>query len=187
VAEEITSRFLNVISLFNGVIPMMALQLNAMQVDEKIILNFTKVLDEISTGAVEQEEELSEREATDRNYWEEKGSELSMGLADECLELLKEIDATLALTYNKYYIGLRQGNRANNFVIFKAKKKFLRAEVRVADLDAVREELKNADIEVLGVDKRWRRVRFIINKGEIPGHKEALGKILLKAYKESTE
>jgi len=72
VAEEITSRFLNVISLFNGAIPMMALQLNAIQIDDKIILNFTRVLDEISTAAIEEEEELSEREATDRNYWEEK-------------------------------------------------------------------------------------------------------------------
>lgn len=165
VAEEITGRFLNVISLFNGAIPMMAVQLNAMQIGDRIVLNFTRVLDEISPGAIEEEEELSEREATDRGYWEEKGSELSMGLADECLEVLQELDSTLTLTYNKYYIGLRQGNRANNFVIFKAKKKFLRVEVRVADLDSLREEMKNADIEVIGIDKRWGRVRFIINRG----------------------
>jgi hypothetical protein len=187
VAEEITSRFLNVISLFSGAIPMIALQLNAIQIDNNIVLNFTKVLDEISQGAIEMEEELSEREVTDRNYWEDKGSELSLGLADECLEVLKEIDNTLAFSYNKYYIGLRQGNRPNNFVVFKAKKKFLRVEVRVADLDVLREELKNADIEVLSIDKRWGRVRFIINKGEIPSHKEALRNIFLRAYKESME
>ena len=187
IAEEITSRFLNVISLFNGAIPMMALQLNAIQLDDRIILNFTRVLDEISPGTIEEEEQLSEREATDRNYWEQKGSELSLALADECLEVLKEIDSSLALTYNKYYIGLRQGNRANNFVIFKAKKKFLRVEIRFADVDALREELKNIDIEVIGIDKRWGGVRFIINKGDIPAHKEALKNIFLKAYKESME
>ena len=186
-AEDITSRFLNVISLFNGAIPMMALQLNAIQIDDRIILNFTRVLDEISPGALEEEEALSEREATDRDYWEQKGSELSLELADECLEVLKEIDNTLALTYNKHYIGLRQGNRPNNFVIFKAKKKFLRVEVRVGDLDTLREELKNADIEVIGIDKRWGRIRCIINKGEISAHKDALKNIFSKAYKESME
>ena len=187
IAEEITSRFLNVISLFNGAIPMMALQLNAIQLDNRIILNFTRVLDEISPGTIEEEEQLSEREVTDRNYWEEKGSELSLDLADECLEVLKEIDSGLALTYNKYYIGLRQGNRANNFMIFKAKKRFLRVEIQISDVDALREELKNIDIEVIGVDKRWGGLRFIINKGDIPAHKEALKNIFLKSYKESME
>jgi predicted transport protein len=187
IAEEITTRFLNVISLFNGAIPLIALQLNAIQIDDKIILNFTRVLDEIPQGAIEEEEELSEREATDRKYWQEKGSDLSLGLADECLEILKEIDSNLTLTYNKHYIGLRQGNRPNNFVVFKAKKKFLRVEVRVEDLDALREELKNADIEVLGIDKGFGRVRFIINKGEIAAHKDFLRGIFQRAYKESTE
>jgi hypothetical protein len=45
IAEDITSRFLNVLSLFNGHIPMIALQLNALKVDNKIILSFTKVMD----------------------------------------------------------------------------------------------------------------------------------------------
>ncbi len=186
VAEEITSRFLNVISLFNGTIPIVALQLNALQIDERIILDFVRVLDEISSSTIE-EEELSEREPTDRDYWELKGSELSLRLADECLGVLKEFDNSLALTYNKHYIGLRQGNRANNFAVFKAKKKFLRVEVRVSDLEAAREELRNADIDVIGIDKRWGAVRFMINEGEIAAHRQALKNIFLKAYKESME
>lgn len=187
VAEEITSRFLNVISLFNGAIPLIALQLNAIQIEDKLILSFTRVLDEISPGAAEEEEGLSERELTDRSYWEEKGSELSLGLADECLEILREIDTTLSLTYLKNYIGLRQGNRANNFVIFRAKKKFLRVEIRVEDLDALREELNGADIEVLSIDKRWRRLRFIVNKGEPSTQKGLLKNAFMRAYKESME
>jgi len=186
VAEEITSRFLNVISLFNGTIPMIALQFNALQLDGKILLNFTRVLDEVSPGEMEDEEELA-GQLTDRGYWEEKGSELSLALADECLELLKEMDPNLSLTYNKYYIGLKQGNRANNFTIFLAKKKFLRVEAKVSDLDAAREQLKKADIEVIGVGKRSGRVRFIINKGDVTGHRELLKVIFLKAYKESVE
>jgi hypothetical protein len=187
VAEEITTRFLNVISLFNGAIPMIALQLNALQLDGKIVLNFTRVLDEISPGAMVEEEELSEKEVTDRNYWEAKGSKMSLDIADDCLELLREIDSKLVLTYNKYYIGLRQGNRANNFVLFKAKKGFLRVEVKIENLDSAREELNNAGVGIIGLDKRWGRVRFVLNKGDIPTHKEVLKSVFFRAYKESVE
>ncbi len=46
VAEDITSRFLNVISLFNRNIPLIAIQMNALEIDGKVGLHFTKVLDE---------------------------------------------------------------------------------------------------------------------------------------------
>ena len=42
VAEDITSRFLNVISLFNGVIPVVAVQMTAAEVDERRTVIFTK-------------------------------------------------------------------------------------------------------------------------------------------------
>lgn len=187
VAEEITSRFLNVISLFNGVIPMIALQMTAIQIDNKVLLNFAKVLDEVSLGSAEDEEGLSEREITDRAYWEGRGSPLSMKLLDESLEILKEINADLSFNYNKYYVGLAQKNRPNNFVIFRAKKKFLRVEIRMADLDALKEKFNNTEIEVLGVDKRWGRLRFTLNKGEVEQNKVFLKEIFSASYKESIE
>src|SRR5690606_30669991 len=39
VAENVTSRFLNVLGLFNSVIPIVALQLNALRVEDSIVLN----------------------------------------------------------------------------------------------------------------------------------------------------
>ena len=45
VAEEITSRFFNVIGLFNGFIPLIAIQLNALEVNGFMTLNSTRVLD----------------------------------------------------------------------------------------------------------------------------------------------
>jgi len=187
VAEEITSRFLNVISLFNGVIPMIALQMTAIQIDNKVLLNFAKVLDEVSLGSAEDEEGLSEREITDRAYWEGRGSPLSMKLLDESLDILKEINPDLSFNYNKYYVGLAQKNRPNNFVIFRAKKKFLRVEIRMADLDALKEKFNNTEIEVIGVDKRWGRLRFTLNKGEVELNKVFLKEIFSASYKESIE
>ncbi len=46
IAEEVTSRFLNMMSLLAGSIPLIAIQLNAIQVGDKLALDFVKVLDQ---------------------------------------------------------------------------------------------------------------------------------------------
>ena len=53
IAEDITSRFLNIIQLFNGVIPLIAIQVNAIRIDDSISLVFTTVLDERTLGLVD--------------------------------------------------------------------------------------------------------------------------------------
>src|SRR3989442_12160081 len=87
VAEEITSRFLNVIGLFNGTIPLMAVQMSALQLGETVSLAFTTVLDQVRFGVVEEDGEV--HEATDRTYWENRGSKASvaMGVVPTAVEL----------------------------------------------------------------------------------------------------
>ena len=46
VAENITSRFWNIINLFNRSIPLIAIQLDVRQIEDSFTLNFIKVLDE---------------------------------------------------------------------------------------------------------------------------------------------
>ncbi|MCC6474606.1 MAG: hypothetical protein IT514_12780, partial [Burkholderiales bacterium] len=53
VAEDITSRFLNVLGLFNGIIPLIAIQLQAVRVGDGVALIFTQVLDELELGLEE--------------------------------------------------------------------------------------------------------------------------------------
>src|SRR5574338_208671 len=72
VAEDITSRFLNVIGLFNGFIPLIAIQMKAYKFDDKIALVFTKVLDEMTLGLEEDEENEIEQIATNRDFWVQK-------------------------------------------------------------------------------------------------------------------
>ncbi len=48
VAEDITSRFLNVISLFNGSVPLIAIQMNVIKLGDQVSLLFTTVLDQFS-------------------------------------------------------------------------------------------------------------------------------------------
>lgn len=88
VAEDITSRFLNVISLFNGHIPLIALQMSAFRFGDRISLVFTKVMDVMSLGLPEDEEVQA---ATDRGYWENRGTKETVALADEMLEMVKTL------------------------------------------------------------------------------------------------
>ena len=55
-AEDITSRFLNVISLFNGFIPLIALQMRALEVEGVLTLLATKVVD-VATLATDEEDD----------------------------------------------------------------------------------------------------------------------------------
>ena len=57
IAEDITSRFLNVIGLFNGSIPIIAIQMRAVQMPEGVGLIFTKVLDATQRGLEDEDEE----------------------------------------------------------------------------------------------------------------------------------
>lgn len=103
IAEDITSRFLNIVSLFNGFIPIMALQLTAIETPEGIGLQFTKVLDTVRLGLVDEDEEVAE--STDREFWQTKrGTEKTVQLADSILEIAKEFVPTAELNYNKHAV-----------------------------------------------------------------------------------
>src|SRR5687767_7366039 len=88
VAEDITSRFLNVVSLFNGTIPLVAVQMQGLKIADQVALVFTMVMDELRRGPVDDDEELAE--VTDRSYWENRGSKATVGMADRLLELIHE-------------------------------------------------------------------------------------------------
>ena len=184
VAEEITTRFLNVISLFNQVIPLIAIQMNAIQIDDKLTLQFTKVLDWLPPGTDQEEEELSEREITDRAYWDKRGTAITIGMADECLKILKGINSSLIFNYTKYYVGLAENNRVNNFIQFRPKKKFLDVGIRVVDLESLREIATQQGIETTW-DKRWGRVYLTLYEGDVSTHREFLERVFNNAYKES--
>ncbi len=181
IAEDITSRFLNVISLFNGFIPLIAIQMAALQIDDQIILVFTRVMDQLSLGP---EDETAPQPA-DRAYWENKATKTTVGMADDILAIVRAFDPALGLKYNKHYIGLAKNNIANNFAIFRPKKEHLRVEIRLKPSDEVQQQLDDSNLDVMNYDKRWGRCRIRLTKGDVEKHKELLTTLLRRAYDES--
>jgi hypothetical protein len=184
VAEDITSRFLNVVSLFNGMIPLIAVQMNALKNGNQIGLVFTTVVDQLSLGLVDEDEET--QEVTDRAYWEGRGSAKTVSMADEFLELAKQFDPSLELKYNKFYIGLAKNGQAMNFIIVRPKKSFIRFEPRLKSSAETTERLESAGLDVMDYDSRWGRYRIRLKPGEIDGNREILLGVIKEAYGPTT-
>ena len=148
VAEEITGRFMNVISLFNGSIPLIALQMSAYKQGDEISLAFTKVLDRINWASEEDEQ----YEITDRKYWETKSTPKLLGEVDKIFESMKnDFISGYELKYNKFYIGMAKDGLAKNFLMFRPKKNWLKIAYK-GNEDT--ESLKKA--EALGLDLTYK-------------------------------
>lgn len=156
VAEEITGRFLNVINLFNQAIPLIAVQMSALEVDGVLTLNATRVLD-LALPATEEEDESGHE--TDRSYWEQRSSKQIMTTMDHALDLINAEGDGLALKYNKHYVGLQRDGVADNFVTFRPRKPHLVVEWRIDRSEELDARLEAAGMTLLPYDKRWRRYR----------------------------
>lgn len=183
VAEEITSRFLNVISLFNGTIPLIAIQMSAVELEGNVSLLFTTVLDEVKLGLVDEDEET--REVTDRAYWEARGSRQTVAMADEVLALIREFAPDVELKYNKFYIGLAKNGQPNNFVVFRPKKTTMRFEPRLSASEEIEKKIEASGTDLMEYDRRWSRYRLRLDKGDVRKHADLIRELCKLAYTES--
>jgi len=181
IAEDITSRFLNVVSLFNGTIPLIAIQMQTLAVGPHITLVFTKVMDEMARGLVDEDED-AEAAPTDRAYWEKRATKATVAMADEMLRLLHTFDSTLKLKYNKFYIGLEKSGQAYNFVALRPKKSTLRLELKLPQSDELDDKIEKAGLETLEYNKRWGYYRLRLTEKEMGPQASLLTELSKLAY-----
>lgn len=180
VAEDITSRFLNVISLFNGIIPLIAIQFRAVRLDDTVSLIFSKVLDEVTLGLVGDDEEVAA--VTDRAYWEKRSTKTIMAMMDDAFGILRELDPDLELKYNKFYVGLAKNDQANNFVNFRPQKNALRTDIRLERSDETSAMLEEAGIDVMDYQTRWGQYRIRLAPGDVEAHRDVLRDLYSKSH-----
>ncbi len=179
IAEDITSRFMNVISLFHGAIPLVAIKMEALEHNGELGLHFTKVLEPIALGS---DDEEGAQSATDRAYWEARGSKATVHIADELAEITKALGIPVELKYNKYYIGVTLNGAPENFIIFRPKRTFTRFEPRLAPSDALRKRYEEAGLNLMSYDQRWGRYRIELHSGDVAKHREVLTQIIKEAH-----
>lgn len=178
VAEDITSRFLNVISVFNGFIPLIAIQVKAVKVEDTISLFFTKVLDENKFDLFEEE---NGSEPTDKEYWEKKATKDSLKLTEKIMASLEEITSEYSLKFNKHYIGLAKNNIANNFISFVPRKSAVLLYIKLEKTDEIDEIIEESDVDVLAYDKHWNQYRLRIKENDLSTNISVIKDLAMRA------
>lgn len=179
VAEDITSRFFNVIGLFNGHIPIIAIQVKALKIGEDIALVFTTILDELVLGLDEDDATI---EVTDRKYWENKSNTKILKLVDKLHERINDFAPNIQLKYNKFYIGLARNGQACNFVSFKAKKGFVRLELKLQQSNEIQDLLDSAELDVMEYANRWGIYRIRLTLKDVEKNSDLISKLMKMAY-----
>jgi len=178
IAEEITGRFFNVIGLFNGFIPIMAINVTAVELPSgELGVLFTKILDSVNLGI-----EDEPAEPTDRAYWETvKSTPDKVALADKTLEIVKEFAPSAELNYNQHYIGFRVNGKSCNFATFKMSTKSFWIQIVLPKDDDMDQFVENAAFD----SSNYRRAvgyRHKFSAATIDENRIALKEVLEKAY-----
>lgn len=175
-AEEITSRFFNVIGLFNGFIPIVAIQMTALRVDDdQVSLVFTKVMDHTMLGTDEEEDQ---GEPVDRNYWSAKTSPTILDLVDRIHDLVREEDPSVDLNYTKHYIGLIQNGTAKNYISIELRKQRVNLLIKHPLSPELSDMIEEAGIDTLPYEKWFGTYRAIIRESDIDEHRDLLKKLI---------
>ncbi len=182
IAEDITSRFFNVISLFNGFIPLIAIQVTAIETLEGVGLQFTKVLDTVELGYTDDDEVVAE--TTDRNYWETvRGTPQTLVLADKILEMVNRIHPNTKFNYTKYYISFLVDGRAQKFAIIRPRKNGILLEIRLPKDDAIDEIISNAELDFLDYAARQNRYRIKLSANDFENKKDVIIDLMERAFR----
>lgn len=156
VAENITARFLNVITLFSGSIPIIALQVNAITIGEKTGLCFIRVVD---STKLRWDDDLgtAATKSSDRAAWLAYAGNEIIGVVDSCLGFINQkAKQARTLNFNKQFIGLTENGKANNFVYFLPNKSSLWVGVNVNPVDPWVKRVEDAGLEFRNEDGRIR-------------------------------
>ena len=184
VAEDVTSRFLNVISLMAGSIPIIAIQLDALQLGQNVLLNFTHVLDQ-SELRVDDTEESSGGGETDRAYWDQKAGPDLMGLCDHVLTKVNQLaKSPFGFNYLRGYFGMRRGGVVNNFIYCAPKrtKKFIHIQFRNVNAADWNEKFQEAGIPC--TNRRKGKFRISVNAADFEQHGDLINSAIEQTVQE---
>ena len=166
IAEEITSRFFNVISLFNGVIPIIALQMKCVEIDNKVTIVFSKILD-LMSSSVKPGGEGPQK--VNRQYWENKAGKDALALVDGLLDSVNQIQGLnekVGLEYRKGVIAIITAENVLAYCIPYKNRKHVKVAVKLSRTTDMDKYLSESDLDVLDYNVRLGRYRVRLKVGE---------------------
>jgi hypothetical protein len=180
-AEDITSRFLNVIALFNRAIPLIAIQVRALEVAGALTVHCTKVLD--LTIAETEDEEHGPEQTADRAYWVRRGSIETVALADDLIQLIHSVtgDDQLTLKYNKHYIGLAKHGVPDNYITMRPRRGHIGVDFKIPRSDELTSRLEDQGFDVLPYDARYNSYRLRLTDQDFVKRREVVIELIRHA------
>ena len=148
VAEEITNRFFNVIGLLNKAVPIIALQLHAFLVSDKLCLTFVRILD------LTEEEDEDVGDLVDRKYWETRANKNSLDLMDAIISFVPKEAGEVRVKYNRGHVAL--GTSGTNFFWFHPARRGAQIHFNAKPGEEAR-KLLIPKLEEMGVEAHPRR------------------------------
>lgn len=178
VAEEITSRFFNVIRLLNRAVPLIAIQLSAFQFGDEVVLQFIRVLDTYEFGGEEEESESGPAELTDRVYWDRRARPEALATIDAIVSLIADAGVEPKVTYNRTHIAL--GTSGYNFAWFYPRKIATHCPVRLKigseQRPALMTKLEEAGLEA--ENKGQASIQMFLKPEQVEEHRDLLNEVL---------
>lgn len=178
VAEEITNRFFNIISLLNRAVPIIAIQMNALQVGDQFFLSFTKVLDVADLFG---EDEAAPGEQVDRAHWEKRTNAASLGVVDKMIALVSAAGRSAPrVTYNKHHIAL--GTSGRNFAWFHPRKSASHCHMHLLlNGDERTEWVKKLDEAAIFAGPRGNEMKMRLSQKELAENEGLIRELIGKA------
>ena len=184
VAEDVTSRFLNVVSLFNGFIPLVVIQLQGLEVNGAFTLAATRVVDALPLGTEEEEEKASG--TWDQSYWEKKASPTSLQLVNDLVGLVQEIESGFQPNYAKRYIGLVKSGIVRNFVSLVPRKQHVVMRFKLPQAEEVTERFEASVFKMLTYNNHFGHYGITVTREGLEEGREELKQFIRDAHDASS-
>jgi hypothetical protein len=181
VAEDITTRFLNVASLLNGAVPLAAVQLAAWEVGDALTLTSTVVLQPTSVGA--DDEDVAPGQRADRAQWVKQAGEPSMAIVEALFSrFIEPLDGQWKLNHMQRYIGLARNGIADNFILLRPRKDAsVNVELRLPLSEGTSAQLDEANLDVLTYNTRHGRYKVKIRQSDLDDQGALLQELIRRA------
>jgi hypothetical protein len=178
-AEDITSRFFNVIQLFNRAIPIIALRIVALKVGDGLVLHFVKILDETAHRPGGD----AEAPPADKGYWEKTASRESMHIVDTLFQMLTELNPKVQPHFTQSYIVPRISSANRWFLYLEPKKNFVGVSIKYSSksvAENLRESFQKEGIETKLFDEAT--IKFRLTSDALQERRSFLKDALKEAY-----
>ncbi|MCW5757181.1 MAG: hypothetical protein KIT54_08095 [Phycisphaeraceae bacterium] len=183
IAEDITTRFLNVMALMSGSIPMVAIQINALQVHQHVVLDFVQVLDLTELRSDDTDTDESGGGGTvERSYWDAKAGPVLMKVCDDILAMVNEhASGPQEFNYLRNYMGLKSGGVVRNavYVSPKTSRNVVNVDFRVDNREHLKARLEEAGVPV--ENKGANRLRLKLTPDDAREHAGLIGEAVAAA------